>query len=423
MTELHLLWLSGFDRLQRHHRVMTTTMTNSSLCFFFPLVFFINSYHVFLLCLFVSGDEYRRDYCNFVERIEIDSLEALTWSHGHIICVKRMRRICRIGCHVFNYTFGSEPPLLRKGWSHYRSRKSGAKCIAYNPLNPSILLHKSLLLLLVSGDDYRQDYCTSAERIEILSLEALTWSWTSFHQDMAKNLLDQVLCFGPFDSEPPPLRKGWLHRHLHKSQAKCISFNLSTSQSFFINPSWFFLFCLFVSRDDYRQICNFAERIKIDSLEALTCSWTYNFFKRLQRICWIRCYVFACTFDLEPLPLRKGIIASSTVEIASKMHSIQSFFINSYWFFLFCLFLSGDDYRQDYCNFDRKDQNHFAWSMDMIMDIISSRDGEESGATVLLTLLIQNLLLSERDDCIINGTNRKQNVFHTISQSHKRRTM
>ncbi len=64
-----------------------------------------------------------------------------------------------------------------------------------------------------------------------------------------------------------------------------------------------------------------------------------------------------------------------------------------------------------------------AWSMDMIMDIISSRDGEESGATVLLTLLIQNLLLSERDDCIINGTNRKQNVFHTISQSHKRRTM
>ncbi len=34
MTELHLLWLSGFDRLQRHHRVMTTTMTNSSLCFF-----------------------------------------------------------------------------------------------------------------------------------------------------------------------------------------------------------------------------------------------------------------------------------------------------------------------------------------------------------------------------------------------------
>jgi hypothetical protein len=27
--------------------------------------------------------------------------------------------------------------------------------------------------------------------------------------------------------------------------------------------------------------------------------------------------------------------------------------------------------------------------MDRIMDIISSRDGEESGATVLLTLLIQ----------------------------------
>jgi hypothetical protein len=79
------------------------------------------------------------------------------------------------------------------------------------------------------------------------------------------------------------------------------------------------------------------------------------------------------------------------VEIASKMHSIQSFFINSYWFFLFCLFVSGDDYRQDYCNVDRKDQNHFTWSMDMIMDIISSRDGEESGATVLLTLLIQNL--------------------------------
>ncbi len=50
------------------------------------------------------------------------------------------------------------------------------------------------------------------------------------------------------------------------------------------------------------------------------------------------------------------------------------------------------------------------------MDIISSRDGEESGATVLLTLLIQNLLLSERDDCIINGTNCKQNVFHTIPQ-------
>jgi hypothetical protein len=154
---------------------MTTTMTSSSLCFFFPLVFFfINSYHVFLLCLFVSGDEYRRDYCNFVERIEIDSLEALTWSHGHIICVKRLRRICRIGCYVFNYTFDSEPPLLRKGCSHYRSRKSGAKCIAYNPLNPSILLHKSLLLLLVSGDDYRLDYCTFAERIEILSLEALT---------------------------------------------------------------------------------------------------------------------------------------------------------------------------------------------------------------------------------------------------------
>jgi hypothetical protein len=35
------------------------------------------------------------------------------------------------------------------------------------------------------------------------------------------------------------------------------------------------------------------------------------------------------------------------VEIASKMHSIQSFFINSYWFFLLCLFVSGDDYRQD----------------------------------------------------------------------------
>jgi hypothetical protein len=147
----------------------------------------------------------------------------------------------------------------------------------------------------------------------------------------------------------------------HKSQAKCISCNLSTSQSFFINPSWFFLFCLFVSWDDYRQTCNFAERIKMDSLEALTCSWTYNFFKRLQRICWIRCYVFACTFDLEPLPLRKGIITSSTVEIASKMHSIQSFFINSYLLFLFWLFVSGDDYRQDYCNFDRKDQNHFAW--------------------------------------------------------------
>jgi hypothetical protein len=31
-----------------------------------------------------------------------------------------------------------------------------------------------LLLLLVSGDDYRQDYCTCAERIEILLLKALT---------------------------------------------------------------------------------------------------------------------------------------------------------------------------------------------------------------------------------------------------------
>ncbi|KAH9565239.1 hypothetical protein CY35_04G067900 [Sphagnum magellanicum] len=44
----------------------------------------------------LAGDEYRRDYCNFVERIEIDSLEALPWSHAHIICVKRLRRICRI---------------------------------------------------------------------------------------------------------------------------------------------------------------------------------------------------------------------------------------------------------------------------------------------------------------------------------------
>jgi hypothetical protein len=33
------------------------------------------------------------------------------------------------------------------------------------------------------------------------------------------------------------------------------------------------------------------------------------------------------------------------VEIASKMNSIQSFFINSSCFFLFCLFVSGDDYR------------------------------------------------------------------------------
>jgi hypothetical protein len=148
-------------------------MTNSSFCFFFPLVFFFSqtiiiinprslSFDDFLCCSlldvsffsrtlsaivreiavllpkFVSlfavveismavrfafalfdsvlaGDEYRRDYCNFVERIEIDSLEALPWSHGHIICVKRLRRICRIRCYVFNYTFDSEPPLLRKG--------------------------------------------------------------------------------------------------------------------------------------------------------------------------------------------------------------------------------------------------------------------------------------------------------------------
>ncbi len=170
-------------------------------------------YKVFLLCLFVSGDEYRRDYCNFVERIEIDSLETLTWSHGHIICVKRLRRICRIKCYVFNYTFDSEP---------------GAKYIAYNPLNPSIFLHKSLLFLLVFGDDYRQDYCTCAKRIEILLLKALTWSWTSFHQDKAKNLLDRVLCFGTFDSEAPPLRKGWLHHHLHKSQTKNIATYAST---------------------------------------------------------------------------------------------------------------------------------------------------------------------------------------------------
>jgi hypothetical protein len=75
----------------------------------------------------------------------------------------------------------------------------------------------------VSGDDYRQDYCTCAERIEILLLKALTWSWTSFHQNKAKNMLDRVLCFGTFDSEAPPLKKGWLHHHLHKSQAKNIA--------------------------------------------------------------------------------------------------------------------------------------------------------------------------------------------------------
>ncbi len=73
-----------------------------------------------------------------------------------------------------------------------------------------------------------------------------------------------------------------------------------------------------MSWDDYRQTCNFAERIKMDSLEALTCSWTYHFFKFCglgnQSVCWIRCYVFACTFDLEPAPLMKGIITSSTVE-------------------------------------------------------------------------------------------------------------
>lgn len=132
-----------------------------------------------------------------------------------------------------------------------------------------------------------------------------------------------------------------------------------------------------------RQTCNFAERIKMDSLEALTCSWTYNFFKRLQRICWIRgwlqaglvqlwqkgsklfrlkhghdhghhfikrwwriwCYSFAYTFDSEPPPFRKGWLHHQWHKLQAKCISYNptrggpcSCLINSRIFLLYIFF-------------------------------------------------------------------------------------